>query len=149
MSSTAASSISATIVTPIGITKTIDMNFGNLAASTSAGTVVLTPEGTRTVTGGISLVSNTGTVTAASFEVTGEGSYTYSISLPNETFTLKRTSGSETMLINNFTSIPSGSGKLISGTQMIMVGATLIIDADQTIGEYVSETGFNVTVNYN
>jgi hypothetical protein len=149
MSSMASSTISATIVTPIGITKTIDMNFGNLAASTSAGTVVLTPEGTRTITGGISLISNTGTVTAASFQVSGEGSYTYSISLPNETFTLKRTSGSETMLINNFTSIPSGSGKLISGTQTILVGATLNIEADQTIGEYVCETGFNVTVNYN
>lgn len=147
--STASATVSATIVAPIGITKIVYMNFGNLDVGASSGKVILNPIGTRSFTGGITLASNTGTVTAAAFQVTGEGCYTYTIPLPSETYTLKRTPVSETMLINNFTSVPLDTGKLLSGTQEILIGATLIINADQNTGEYISETGFNVTVNYN
>ncbi|MHB9141405.1 MAG: DUF4402 domain-containing protein, partial [Paludibacter sp.] len=45
----------ATIVTPIAITKTVDMNFGNVAVGASAGTVILAPAGTRTTSGGVTL----------------------------------------------------------------------------------------------
>jgi len=38
---TASAPASATIVTPIGITKMVDMNFGNIAVKGTAGTVVL------------------------------------------------------------------------------------------------------------
>ena len=64
---TATASASATIVGPIGISNTADMNFGNVAVSTVAGTVVLTPAGGRSVTGGCTLPATTGTVTAAVF----------------------------------------------------------------------------------
>ena len=37
----ATATATATIVTPIGITKSADMNFGNVASSGAAGTVVL------------------------------------------------------------------------------------------------------------
>ncbi|MBS4042787.1 MAG: hypothetical protein KGZ59_03125, partial [Chitinophagaceae bacterium] len=39
--STASASASATIVTPISIVKNVDMNFGNIAVTSSGGTVVL------------------------------------------------------------------------------------------------------------
>lgn len=43
---TATANSSAIIVTPIAISKTVDMNFGNVAVSAStAGTVVLAPAG--------------------------------------------------------------------------------------------------------
>ena len=148
-SPTASAKVNATIVIPIGITKIADMNFGNVAVSTTSGTLILDPGGTRSATGGITLPTVTGTVTAASFQVTGEDSYAYTITLPTEAYTITRISGSETMLINNFTSSPSGSGTLTAGVQTILVGATLIFDAEQPASQYKGETGFNVTVNYN
>ena len=62
---TATASTTATIVTPIGISKTVDMNFGNVATNGTTGTVALTTAGTRTATGGISLPATAGTVSAA------------------------------------------------------------------------------------
>src|SRR5579871_264943 len=80
---TATASASANIITPISIVKTVDMNFGNVAVSGStAGTVVLVPAGTRSATGGVTLPATTGTVSAASFTVSGQASYTYAITLP-------------------------------------------------------------------
>jgi len=49
---------------------------------------------------------------------------------------------------DNFTSTPSGTGTLSSGTQNLTVGATLNVAAAQTPGVYTSGN-FNVTVNYN
>src|ERR1043165_2903700 len=68
-------SASANIITPISITKTVDMNFGNVAVSaTVAGTAVLAPAGTRSTggAGGVTLPATTGTVAAASFTVSGQ-----------------------------------------------------------------------------
>ncbi len=67
----ATATATATIVTPIGISKTVDMNFGNVATNGTVGTVVLTPASSRTSTGGVTLPATAGTVTAASFNVTG------------------------------------------------------------------------------
>jgi hypothetical protein len=83
---TATASASANIITPITIVKTVDMNFGNVAVSaTLSGTTVLAPAGTRTTggSGGVTLPATTGTVSAASFTVSGQASYTYAITLPS------------------------------------------------------------------
>jgi len=145
---TATATATATIVTPISITKTVDMNFGNVAVqSTTAGTVVLTPAGVRSATGGVTLPATAGTVTAATFTVDGEGSYTYSITLPSSTLII--TDGTNTMTVGTFTSTPSATGTLSSGTQTLKVGATLNVGAAQPSGVYTSTTPFDVTVNYN
>lgn len=146
---TASATATATIVTPIAITKVVDMNFGNVAVqSTTGGTVVLSPAGARTPSGGVTLPTNNGTVAAASFTVTGVATYSYSITLPSTDLTI--TSGSNTMIVNNFTSNPSGpNGLLTAGTQTLRVGATLNVNAAQPAGTYVSGTPFDVTVNYN
>ncbi len=146
--SSATATSTATIVTPISITKTVDMNFGNVAVTSTGGTVVLTPAGARSTTGGVTLPATNGTVAAASFNVTGEGTYTYAITLPSSV-TLTRNSGSETMTVNAFTSNPSTTGQLTAGAQTLTVGATLNVSATQAAGTYVSGTPFTVTVNYN
>ena len=105
----------ATIVAPIAISKVGNMNFGNVATNGLVGTVVLTPAGTRTVTGGAGLPPTAGTVTAASFNVTGSGSYTYSITLPSTPITLTGTTAGVTA--GTFTSTPSGNGALTAGAQ--------------------------------
>jgi hypothetical protein len=145
---TASANATAAIVTAISITKVVDMNFGNVAVQTATGgTVVLTPASTRTSTGGVTLPSTTGTVTAASFNVGGEGIYTYSITLPAAATTISN--GANSMSVNTFTSTPSGAGSLAAGFQVLHVGATLNVAAAQPSGVYTSATPFNVTVNYN
>ncbi|MDQ0639295.1 hypothetical protein QF042_002860 [Pedobacter sp. W3I1] len=137
---------SATIVTPISISKTADMNFGNVATNGAVGTVVLAPAGTRTSTGGVTVPTTVGTVTAASFTVSGSGAYTYAITLPSSVVI---TSGTDNMTVNTFTSTPATTGTLTAGTQIIKVGATLNLVASQAVGSYTSATPFTVTVNYN
>ncbi len=138
----------ATIVTPISIAKNTDMSFGNIAVQTSTGgTVVLAPAGTRTRTSGVTLPATTGTVTAATFTVTGTGTFSYAITLPTS-ITITHSGGVQTMTATSFTSNPSGTGALSSGTQNITVGATLTVAAAQLEGVYTSGN-FSVTVNYN
>lgn len=143
----ATATATATIVTPLAIAKTIDMNFGNVAVNATAGTVVLTPAGARSVTGGCSLPATTGTVAAASFTVTGATGFTYSITLPSTPTSIAF--GANTMSVNAFTSTPTPTGTLTGGTSTLLVGATLNVGASQAAGTYVSATPFTVTVNYN
>ena len=145
--STANATGSATVIIPISIAKTTNMSFGNLAVTATAGTVVLAPAGTRTATAGVTLPNVTGTVTAAAFNVTGEGTSTYSISLPSS-YTLNGPGGA-TMVVDTFTSNPGGTGALTAGAQTISVGATLNVNGSQAVGSYVNAEGFPVTVNYN
>ena len=148
---TATASATATIITPITIIKTADMNFGNVAVSaTTAGTAVLAPAGTRTTggAGGVTLPATTGTVSAASFTVSGQGGYTYAITLP--TSCVITDGASHNMTVNAFTSSPSATGTLsVGGTETLNVGATLNVTAGQASGLYTNATGVPVTVNYN
>jgi Domain of unknown function (DUF4402) len=146
--STASATASATIIAPISITKTVDLDFGNVGVSGTAGTVVISPAGVRSATGGVSLPVPAGTVTSASFDVAGQGNYTYAITLPAAALTI--TSGANSMLVDNFTSTPTATGTLnAGGTQTVTVGATLNVGASQASGVYTSGTPFDVTVNYN
>ncbi len=145
---TASASASATILSPIAITKTVDMNFGNLAVNASTGTVVLTPVSIRSATGGVTFVPvSLGTVTAASFTVTGLAGLTYSISLPTAAITI--TDGTNNMTVDTFTSSPTPTGTLTGGTETLTVGATLNVGASQVAGVYTTTTPFDVIVNYN
>jgi hypothetical protein len=143
----ATSNASATIVGPIGISNTQEMNFGNVAVSATGGTVVLTPAGARSTTGGVTLPATTGTVTEAIFHVTGADGYSYAITLPSAALTI--TSGGNTMTVDTFTSSPSGTGSLSGGSEDLSVGATLNVAGGQPAGTYTSATPFTVTVNYN
>lgn len=143
----ATATATATIITPIAITWAADMNFGNVASSILAGTVILTPAGARSTTGGVTLPATIGTVSAASFTVTGSAGFTYAITLPAVATTI--TSGGNTMTVNTWASNPSGTGTLTGGTSTLTVGATLNVGISQPSGTYVSGTPFTVTVNYN
>jgi hypothetical protein len=145
---TASATASATILEPIAISKTVDMNFGNLAVNATPGTIVLAPDGLRTATGGVTfLPSNAGTITAASFEVTGLADATYSITLP-ATATVISNAGND-MTVDTWTSDPTPTGTLTGGTQTLNVGGTLNVPASSPYGVYTSAIPFNVTVNYN
>ena len=144
-SATASFTASVTIVQPIGITTTANMNFANLDAKTG-GAVILTPESTRISTGGVALEGNS-SVSAAAFEVTGEEGFAFSITLPKDEYVL--TNGSESMIIKDFTSSLAEGGSLSAGSKVVRVGATLNVNPNQTPGIYNSPAPMNVTVNYN
>lgn len=149
----ATATAAATIVTPIAITKTVDLNFGNVASGAALGTVVLSPAGARSVTGGVTLPAITGTVAAATFSITGQANLSYSITLPAGNTTIA--SGGNTMTVGTWTSNPTPTGTLdAAGTQTLTVGATLNVAAGQAAGTYSSSNvggsgDFTVTVNYN
>lgn len=137
---------SATIITPISIALNTDMNFGNVAVGATAGTVALATDGSRSITGGVTLPATTGTVSAAVFTVSGEDGFTYAITLPG---TITLTNGGNTMDVGTFTSNPSGTGTLTGASETLNVGATLSVSAGQASGTYTNTTDLTVSVNYN
>jgi hypothetical protein len=135
---------------PISIVNNTDLNFGNIAVSSAGGSVILAPNGTRTSTGGITLPATAGSTTSAKFTVTGESYLTYTILLPTSDLILTETLGAlETMTVNAFTSDPNTVGVIITGTAVIVVGATLNVAAFQQKGRYTNSRGFEVSINYN
>lgn len=144
---TATATASATIVTPIAITKTFDLSFGNVAVSGVAGTVKMDLADTRTVLGGVTLPAVTGTVTSAKFNVTGSANLTYSISLPGA---ITLTGPGAPMSLDSWVSSPSPTGTLDgSGKETIILGGTLHVAAGQVAGAYTNLAGCIVTVDYN
>ncbi len=136
---------SVTIVQPITLITTSDMNFANIDAK-NGGQIILTPDNTRISTGGVEL-AGAENLSAATFMVSGQSGYTYDISLPDDTYTL--TNGIESMVINNFTSSSSNGNLIADESQIIRVGATLNVNPNQTPGFYSTPAPLNVTVNYN
>ncbi len=145
-----AANASVKIIAPIAISKTSDMYFGNITA-VNGGNVILAPNGNRSKTGGVTLPSATGTVSAALFDVTGEINATYAITLPTGNYSITRVGGTQSMNINNFTSNPSvaNGGSLTNGLQKLKIGARLVVPAAPVPGIYTNGAGFNITVNYN
>jgi Domain of unknown function (DUF4402) len=145
----ATAAANAQVITPISIAKDTDMEFGKIAVGATGGTVVLGTDNSATPSGSISRPAQSAgnpAAAAAAFTVTGEGSYTYSITLPSSPVTLTG-SVSGTMTLDTFVSNPSGTGTLSSGTQSLKVGATLTAGNNQASGTYTGT--FSVTVAYN
>lgn len=144
-SASASFTASVTIVEPIGITTTSDMNFARVEAG-EGGQVILAPDDSRITQGGVQLADGE-TGTAASFEVIGTEGFAYDLSLPQGAFLLSN--GSEEIVIKDFKSNIQGKGNFSGGPNIVKVGATLVMNPSQTPGRYSSSNGFTVTVNYN
>lgn len=136
---------SVTIIEPIGITNTSNMNFAALDAK-SGGTVILTPDNDRISSGGVELADGAN-VSAATFQVTGQRGFSFSISLPKGEYPL--TNGVENVILKDFTSNLGDSGEFTNGVSEIRVGATLDIKSKQQPGTYSTLSPLEVSVNYN
>jgi hypothetical protein len=146
----------ATIVAPITITKTTDLQFGTIVKG--VGNVEVTPAGTRSHSISSTYLLTEPTtdtdVTAAVFAVAGEGAYTFSIDLPENGVVTIDDGDLNTMDVNDFTSngtdlLGDTDAALIDGTFTLNVGATLTVTdgATQASGLYTGT--FDVTVAYN
>ena len=134
----------ATVIEPIRITKAVNLDFGNVISAYNPGTVILSPDGSRVAYG--VQISNTlpGNVTPAE-AIVNHGNNNYSITLP-ESFTLySQNNQNQVLTIDEFTVSPE-KGELID---ILKIGGTLNLVANQPAGFYTNSTGFNVTVSYN
>jgi len=138
---TESANASATLVSPITLTKQADLDFGRLSSGAAGGTAVVSSAGARSVTGDV--VEEGGTPTSADFDITGESGLTYDITLPTS---ISITSGGDSMTVNTFTDDKGGSGTLTGGSDSFSVGATLNVAASQNTGTYTGT--FDVTCAY-
>jgi len=129
------------------LVNTSGLSFGAFVASTG-GNIAVTTSGGRSKTGGVILVAQGGSSTAAQFTVSGLSRTTYAITLPANGTVVLSDGNSPSMAVNSFVSFPSATGTLsIGGTQSLSVGATLTVGTAQPPGSYTG--AFAVTVNYN
>ena len=135
---------SATIITSLSLVNTTPLSFGAIVPGSSAGTVVVSPtDGTRTLSG---VTSGGGSGAAASFTATGTGNQSFTITLPSSINISDNAGTPHTMLVDTFTSDPSGTGTLSSGTATFGVGAKLHVAANQTPNAYSGS--FTVSIVY-
>jgi hypothetical protein len=117
----------------IALTTNAGLKFGQIVATTSPGTVTVTPAGLRSASGGVALGNSFG-VASASFTVMGDPNASYGITLPGA---VSLSGGTGSMMVDTFTSSPNGSGTLgAGGTQILSVGATLHVGAGQHSTSY-------------
>ena len=140
----------STVVTPIAISKNADLSFGSFAPGATSGTVTVSPNNTRAVSGGVVALGSG--ATAAQFAVTGQDGSTYSITLGGST---SLTSGSDTMTFTSISDLTASAatsgnvsgGTLTGGAQTIYVGGVLDVGANQAAGTYTGTV--TATVEYN
>lgn len=129
---------------PVSIVATQPLSFGKFVAA--AGSVSVSPSGTRVTTGGVILLDS-GPGQAAQFVVSGDASLTYAVTLPADG-TVSMLQGADSMPVNGFVSSPAATGILSpGGSQILNVGARLDVSAGKPAGEYSGS--FVVIVEYN
>ncbi|MGB7841223.1 MAG: DUF4402 domain-containing protein [Salinimicrobium sp.] len=134
----------ATVIDPIKIDKTVDLDFGNVVSAYNPGTVILSPDGSRVAYGVQISSSFPGTVNPAQAVVT-HGNNNYSITLPESFVLFNSENPDQQLIIDQFTVAPEEG--VIS--DIIKIGARLNLEANQSAGFYTNSSGFNVTVSYN
>lgn len=125
------------------VSNSSDIAFGKIASGSVAGTVTVTPLGTRVASGGVMLVAST--FGAARFTITGDPGRSFAILLPDGG---SLAGAGRQLTLDGFQSLPAGTGVLDgSGSRDVYVGATLHLDAGTQKGMYSGS--FDITVIYN
>ncbi len=128
----------------ISVAKTQDMQFGAVVRSAAGGTVTINPNTAQVIYSGVTR-GQTITYHPASFSVTGEPNYEFSVRLPKKA-NLSRAGGKKPMSVVDFTATAAGGQLDNKGTATFNVGATLEVGANQETGSYSGS--FTVMVEY-
>lgn len=140
----------AEVVEVISATETSQLNFGRFSPGHQGGEIIITPDGNISTTG--TVVMSGGVHNAATFNITGEESATFSVTLPAGPVTLNHINDSKTMVVDTWVSDPS-QGMWIdlseNGSQVVKVGATLEVGIrnDNPVGLYSGS--YSITFAYN
>ncbi len=137
----------ASIVSPIKISKTVDLNFGSIIGGYNPGSLILNTDGSRTANGVEISNAVPGEVSPAEAIVTHSNN-NYSITLPSTFSLFNEVNPAQILIIDQFTVTPTPSGEG-NGIDVLKIGATLNLEANQIPGNYSNPQGFNVTVSYN
>lgn len=144
------SEVCAEIISAISATKVTQLNFGRFSTQTQGGQLVISPSGDVSATGGVVIAS--GSRHPATFIVTGEDQFTFSILLPTEPVTIFNASLAKGMTVTEWSSLPSegtGNGLLVNGSQEVRVGAKLNIGSMEDNPSGLYQGIFTVKFNYN
>lgn len=135
----------ASVLTPLSIIKTADLDFGTIVA-TGAGTAVIDPVNRTLTTTGLLVPSGTRSHPAG-FTATGSRNAVVLVRVPKNPITVTRVGGTETMTVGNWT-LDGNINRRVPANQTFdfAVGATLNVGAGQAEGTYVGS--FDVTVQY-
>ena len=142
----------ATALIPISITAPTALNFGSFAtsAAATAGTIMLTSAGARTVSGG-TVLSGGATGTAGVFTITGSGSAGFAVTYPAGATTLTGTTAGVTAVFGTVAGAGAtygvGSANLTAGSFTLNVGGILTVPAAVAAGSYSGT--YPVIVEYN
>jgi hypothetical protein len=135
-----------TLAQQVVLSNTRSLDFGRFVAG-SGGTVVLSPVGLRSRTGGVVLLNSPSTGQAA-FNVgrtSGDENRAVIITLPDNGAT-RLTSGADSMAVGDFVNTPSALLSIPDGGTTLSVGATLTVAPNQAPGNYSGT--FSLIVNY-
>ena len=140
------------VITPLVITETTPMNFGQVSGSGTAGDIVLSGN-TATPDTNTSVVPASGALDAV-FDITGEPSAAISVTdFTGASATLDDGGAGAAMTVDTFTyTAPTALDG--TGNASFSVGATLHLNANQAAGTYDTSPGnggstYTVTINYN
>ncbi len=143
----------AILLRPLSFFKVNDLDFGDIIASGTAGTVRLYPDGTRTASGGATLGGNAG----APSRFAGLGSPNQNVAISVTANTIFINGPGQPMRVRNF-DIGSTPTVILSTTPLrfriatslgnfnFPVGATLDVNANQAPGDYSGT--FTIILNY-
>ena len=125
-----------TVLNPLSVVSTTDLDFGTLIPGTTAGTVTINPTtSARTVAGGT--IAAGGAPSAATFQTVGFINRIYLIGAPPASVTLTNGTGGS-MVMNNLTF----DGPLLrifpsnAGVATVKLGGRLNVGANQASGNY-------------
>ncbi len=133
------------VLQTLSFIKIDDLEFGNIIAGPTAGTVTISPFGARSTTGPVTVVG--GGFQQAQFGGRGAPNQNVLISMTTNTVTLRRSVGTQTMIANTFI-IGSSPTQTLSttprqfritsptGVFQFGVGARLNVGANQAPGSY-------------
>jgi len=143
----------AIVLRPLSFFKVNDLDFGDIIASNSAGTVRIAPDGSRSATGGATLAGGGGE--PARFA--GLGSYNRQVLISLSANSIWITGPGQRMRVRDFEIGSTPTAPLSTtptrfrivtplGNYNFPVGATLYVNADQAPGDYSGT--FSITLNY-
>jgi hypothetical protein len=139
----------AEIIEALAANEDEPLNFGRFTPGSSGGSVIISPDGLRSVRG--TVMPAGGVYSPGRFLVTGAPGASFTISLPDEETVLMHQQSGNTMQVNGWISDPppGDAANLADGSRVVSIGATLNIGnmEENPVGMYAGT--FVLTFAYN
>lgn len=142
--------IFAEVIEALTAKETQQLNFGRFSPETNGGSVVITPDGSRSSQGSVVLAS--GPHNPGLFIITGAALASFTIQLPSAPAQLIHQGSNKTLLVDQWVSDPPAhmeTSTQANGSKQVAIGATLIVGnmEDNPVGLYTGS--FQLTFAYN